>query len=73
MHEDGAGRLKKRYKAMLNFISKSAAGRHIREVEAFLLDNYGISPSTSRKYLEWAERYGKIVYTNPSRNRVKTI
>ena len=69
---DGASRLKARYRAMLDFI-ESAQERHAKEVEGYMLNEFGVTPETTQKYLLWAEQYGQIKFLNPARNRVKRI
>ena len=69
---DGPGRLKQRYEYMLGYIGDSKQ-RSVKEVEGRMLDHFGICPRTTRKYLEWAERYGKIRFTNVNRSVVELI
>jgi len=58
---------------MLEFIGQSKSGRHIREIEGEMLETFGIVPKTTRRYVEYGVRYGKLKYTNPSHSRVKVI
>jgi hypothetical protein len=62
-----------RYSDMLDFIGRPAEGRHVKEVEGYMLNKFGLTPQASRKYLTWAEDYGQIQYTNPNRSRVKRL
>ena len=71
--QDGAGRLKRRFESLLAFIAASKNGRHTRECEGYMLRMFGLRPKTTTTYLEWAERYGEIAFTNVNRNKVKKI
>lgn len=70
--EDGAKRLKNRIEALLNYVRAApTAGRHIRDIEAYCLFSFGITPKTCHNYVRWLVRYGKVIYTNPSHTVVK--
>ena len=71
--QDGAGRLRTRYRRMLDYIGQSKEGRNIREVEGFMLRTFGIVPKTSRRYIEYGVRYGDFTYTSRAHSRVKVI
>jgi hypothetical protein len=64
--------LQKRFNHMLEWI-KSVKQRRVREVEGHMLLEFGISPRKTMEYLEWAERYGLIQFTNVARSVVEAL
>ena len=71
--QDGAGRLRRRFGAMLDFIGQTKGGRATPEVEKFMLLDFGIVPKTTQRYLEYGVRFGKLQWTNRAHSRVKVI
>ena len=71
--QDGARRVRDRYRIMLEFIGQSKGGRHIREIEGKMFKDFGLIPKTTRRYVEYGVRYGDLQYTSAAQSRVKVI